>query len=340
MGKRDVRSGPQRQRLPSEDHDAYGGDELSDGEEAASSTFWLKKILGHAFLSGGLLIGIVFIISPPKSAVSGVLSSHNSPGGLVGTTRSIVQGALESNLPAHATANIQPQHPLASPEPSNLRDSSHHQHKSQAFQPPPPTATSPSRLSPSNPNSNPSLLLRPPRLPLQSRMQPPPVSFPRVRQAAGPRKRSRMASVRQRVTKRNSSVRASVGARSSVFAFSARKLVMLRDKALSRGIDHRVLPMRRQFSYFADVKMLQFFSDHYPVLLLLPWDILRKMGVLKVRDPTKAKFTFISHQWCTREHPFPDALQMTEHISGVTTPYIWLDWYCAPQWTRLAGTRS
>jgi len=92
----------------------------------------------------------------------------------VGTTRSIVQGALESNLPAHATANIQPQHPLASPEPSNLRDSSHHQHKSQAFQPPPPTATSPSRLSPSSPNSNPSLLLRPPRLPLQSRMQPPP----------------------------------------------------------------------------------------------------------------------------------------------------------------------
>ena len=30
--------------------------------------------------------------------------------------------------------------------------------------------------------------------------------------------------------------------------------------------------------------------------------------------------------------------QVTEHIKYIRTPYVWIDWYCVPQWSRLSAS--
>ena len=39
-------------------------------------------------------------------------------------------------------------------------------------------------------------------------------------------------------------------------------------------------------------------------------------------------------QWQTREHPFPDLCKLSETLHLIDTEYIWIDWFCTPQWSR------
>lgn len=95
-----------------------------------------------------------------------------------------------------------------------------------------------------------------------------------------------------------------------------------------------------QVAYFADVALLKRFLRVAPELLLLPWEYMRAMGALRVLDPRRAVFTFFSHQWQSQPHPFPDLLQISEHLNAIETPYMWCDWYCVPQWSRKPGCAS
>ena len=87
-------------------------------------------------------------------------------------------------------------------------------------------------------------------------------------------------------------------------------------------------------AFFADVSMLKYFTRHFPELLILPWELQKRMSVLVFANPSATCYTFVSHQWDAAGHPFPDAGQVLEIITKVTTPYIWLDWYCTPQWSH------
>ena len=49
-------------------------------------------------------------------------------------------------------------------------------------------------------------------------------------------------------------------------------------------------------AYFADVTILQYFAVAAPELLLLPWEYMRAMGVLQLRDARRTDYTFLSHQ--------------------------------------------
>ena len=69
-------------------------------------------------------------------------------------------------------------------------------------------------------------------------------------------------------------------------------------------------------------------------LMLLPWEYQRAMGIVKPANPMTVKYTFLSHQWETPGHPFPDLKQLTEHLDSITDPLFWCDWYCVPQWSR------
>ena len=53
------------------------------------------------------------------------------------------------------------------------------------------------------------------------------------------------------------------------------------------------------------------------------------MGVVKLLNPVDTEYTFLSHQWQTPEHPWPDLLQVTEHLKYIRTPWIWADWCAA-----------
>ena len=72
----------------------------------------------------------------------------------------------------------------------------------------------------------------------------------------------------------------------------------------------------------------------FPQLMVLPWEYQRAMGVVKLANPMTLRYTFLSHQWETLRHPFPDLKQVTEHLHNLTDPYFWADWYCVPQWSR------
>ena len=48
-------------------------------------------------------------------------------------------------------------------------------------------------------------------------------------------------------------------------------------------------------------------------LLLFPWEMMRKLGVLKSLIPADVAYTFISHQWNDPEHPFSDMRQILDH---------------------------
>lgn len=80
------------------------------------------------------------------------------------------------------------------------------------------------------------------------------------------------------------------------------------------------------YAYFVDTKLAAYFAANYPELLLLPWERMRAMGVVKLLNPVDTEYTFLSHQWQTPEHPWPDLLQVTEHLKYIRTPWIWADW--------------
>jgi len=103
--------------------------------------------------------------------------------------------------------------------------------------------------------------------------------------------------------------------------------------ASKRGINLALVDSNMR-AYFADVAILQYFVITSPELLLLPWEYMRAMGVLQLRDPRRTDYTFLSHQWQLPVHPFPDMKQLTEHLDRVSTRFLWLDWFCVPQWSR------
>jgi hypothetical protein len=69
-------------------------------------------------------------------------------------------------------------------------------------------------------------------------------------------------------------------------------------------------------------------------LLLLPFEGMHRLGVLKHVDPQRVAYTIFSHQWETRDHPFTDLAQVAENLHCVRTDFLWCDWWCAPQWSR------
>ena len=88
--------------------------------------------------------------------------------------------------------------------------------------------------------------------------------------------------------------------------------------------------------YFCETASFKKLISKFPQLMLLPWEYQRAMGVVKLADPMALKYTFLSHQWETLTHPFPDLKQVTEHLNSLQDPYFWADWYCVPQWSRNA----
>ena len=74
--------------------------------------------------------------------------------------------------------------------------------------------------------------------------------------------------------------------------------------------------MSIRLAYFCDTGRVKSLAGMYPELLLLPWEHQRAIGVVSPRDPMKTEYTFITHQWQTLAHPFPDLLQITEHLRG------------------------
>ena len=99
----------------------------------------------------------------------------------------------------------------------------------------------------------------------------------------------------------------------------------------------RLSDVTTHFGYFCNTAMLKRCIIMYPELMLLPWEHQRRMGTVTAADPAKLTYAFVSHQWETPEHPFPDLKQVTEHLAAVKDAYIWLDWYCVPQWSRKAS---
>lgn len=84
--------------------------------------------------------------------------------------------------------------------------------------------------------------------------------------------------------------------------------------------------------------MLRYLARECPALLLLPWEMMRKIGVVVRLNVFDAHYTFISHQWEQRASPFaPPAAKICEHIEAIETPWVWCDWWCVPQWSRGDG---
>lgn len=117
----------------------------------------------------------------------------------------------------------------------------------------------------------------------------------------------------------------------------------LKKLALERGFSEEFadsLGAKKFMAYFAKTELLQEYARSNPAVLKLPWERLRAMGVVELRRVTKTEYTFLSHQWQHPSHPWPDLLQVTDHIADVETPYVWADWYCVPQWARTDGWKG
>ena len=80
-------------------------------------------------------------------------------------------------------------------------------------------------------------------------------------------------------------------------------------------------------AYFVDVQKLRRLASVQPTLLLLPWEMMKKMGVLRFVSPRNIAYTYISHHWESREHPWPNGLVILENLDRITTPYLWADWW-------------
>ena len=63
-------------------------------------------------------------------------------------------------------------------------------------------------------------------------------------------------------------------------------------------------------AYFASVAKLRHLAAQFPELLLLPWEHMRKMGVVKQLQLKGLSYTFFTHQWEDPEHPFRDLKQI------------------------------
>mmetsp|Transcript_30507 Transcript_30507/g.64211 ORF Transcript_30507/g.64211 Transcript_30507/m.64211 type:complete len:171 (+) Transcript_30507:511-1023(+) len=64
---------------------------------------------------------------------------------------------------------------------------------------------------------------------------------------------------------------------------------------------------------------------------------MRRMGAVVRKRITDTRYTFISHQWEQPTCPFGnEPAKLTQHLHLVTTPYVWIDWFCTPQWSRRA----
>ena len=142
----------------------------------------------------------------------------------------------------------------------------------------------------------------------------------------------RSSSTRSAGKRRSSLIGPGGKRRSSIITYSTQAISdMLRgilSRAETRGIDPaKIAPTEVNRAYFANVPMLKYFAKYHPALLLLPWEVMRAMGVVQARDSMRTRYTFFSHQWQTSTHPFPDLLQLTEHLDGITTTWMWLDWY-------------
>jgi hypothetical protein len=73
-------------------------------------------------------------------------------------------------------------------------------------------------------------------------------------------------------------------------------------RAETRGVDlQKIGGNKQQRAYFADVGLLRRFSVEAPELLLLPWELMRAMGVLHSREPARTDYTFFSHQCPQRD---------------------------------------
>ena len=92
--------------------------------------------------------------------------------------------------------------------------------------------------------------------------------------------------------------------------------------------------MQTGFAYFCHTATVQKILKIAHELMLLPWEYQRAMGFIKALNPMVTDYTFFSHQWEARDHPFPDLKQLSEHIDAIQTPWFWCDWYCVPQWSR------
>lgn len=79
---------------------------------------------------------------------------------------------------------------------------------------------------------------------------------------------------------------------------------------------------------FANVKRVRWLAEHCPEILLFPWEYQRVFGVVKPGNPMKIKYTFLSHQWETPGHPFPDLKQITENLGTIETDWMRVDWWC------------
>mmetsp|Transcript_40171 Transcript_40171/g.106300 ORF Transcript_40171/g.106300 Transcript_40171/m.106300 type:complete len:622 (+) Transcript_40171:27-1892(+) len=102
----------------------------------------------------------------------------------------------------------------------------------------------------------------------------------------------------------------------------------------AQGLGRPNMASTSGYHYFVDVLLIKRLAVGSSELLLLPWEIMRKMGVLCRRQPAVTEYTFISHQWQHISHPWPDLLQLTEHMHLIRTPFAWVDWFCVPQWSR------
>eukprot|EP00965_Chrysotila_dentata_P160320 5293746-Pleurochrysis_carterae.AAC.4 len=52
--------------------------------------------------------------------------------------------------------------------------------------------------------------------------------------------------------------------------------------------------------YFADVRMLRYFVKNAPEMLLLPWEMMRRFGVVTRREASKTVYTCASE--CIHKH--------------------------------------
>lgn len=106
------------------------------------------------------------------------------------------------------------------------------------------------------------------------------------------------------------------------------------NRAQERGLRLRYMHGMKS-AYLADTKLLIYVSRNFPQLLLLPWEIMRKMGFVSCHTVSQQPYTFLSHQWEQADSPFlSDVSQIIEHIDLVETPKLWCDWWCVPQWSR------
>ena len=83
----------------------------------------------------------------------------------------------------------------------------------------------------------------------------------------------------------------------------------------------RLSQIHVSLGYFYDTDKVKWMLSNYPLLMLFPWEYQRAMGLVKAANPMALEYTFLSHQWETPGHPFPDLIQISEHVDKILTPW-------------------